>query len=481
MLKYYRHQFNFVCGMADLLALAASFFLAFLFRRDVVPVLSPSLGRRPMFGMEYYFPVFVLTALVALGTLYATKAYHQNPAEPLSGTFFRTLKAVLAALLLTLALAYLLKMTFMSRSFLLVFMGLFLLVSTLSRYAVALWFRRSAIRGKGVRVMLLAGAGASGRQVAHRVLARTEMGITLKGYLLLGNESGADRTEMDSLGVPCLGSVNCLPDLLRKEVVDGVVFAGETGTLAGLEDLFLICEDLGVDSLMAANLFPHLVAQVELERLEDLPLLRFTTVPHNHFALFLKRALDVAASGAGLLVLSPLFAAVALLVKASGPGPVFFSQERMGLNGRRFRCHKFRTMVVDAEKKLSQLQHLNEVDGPVFKIKRDPRITPIGALLRKASVDELPQLWNVLVGEMSLVGPRPPIPAEVEKYERWQRRRLSMRPGITCLWQISGRSNIDFDRWMRLDLNYIDNWSLTLDIVILLKTIPAVLTARGAA
>ena len=481
MLKYYRHQFNFVCGLADLLALAASFFVAFLFRRDVVPALSKSLGQRPMFGMEYYFPVFLLTALVVLGTLFATKAYRQTPAEPLSGTFFRTLKAVLAALLLTLALAYLLKMTFMSRSFLLVFMGLFLVASTLARYAVALWFRRSAIRGKGIRVMLLAGAGTSGRQVAQRVLSRIEMGIKLKGYLLLGNESEADRTEMEALGVPCLGSVENLPSLLSREVVDGVVFAGETRTLAGLEDLFLICEDLGVDSLVAANLFPHLVAQVELERLEDLPLLRFTTVPHNHFALFLKRALDVAASGAGLLMLSPLFAAVALLVKASSPGPVFFSQERMGLNGRRFRCHKFRTMVVGAEEKLSQLQHLNEVDGPVFKIKRDPRITRIGALLRKASVDELPQLWNVFVGEMSLVGPRPPIPAEVEKYERWQRRRLSMRPGITCLWQISGRSNIDFDRWMRLDLSYIDNWSFTLDLVILLKTIPAVLTARGAA
>jgi len=136
---------------------------------------------------------------------------------------------------------------------------------------------------------------------------------------------------------------------------------------------------------------------------------------------------------------------------------------------------------VNAEERLAELQHLNEVDGPVFKIKRDPRITKIGGFLRKASVDELPQLWNVLLGDMSLVGPRPPIPAEVEKYERWQRRRLSMRPGITCLWQISGRSNVDFDRWMKLDLSYIDNWSLALDLVILLKTVPAVLTTRGAA
>jgi exopolysaccharide biosynthesis polyprenyl glycosylphosphotransferase len=191
--------------------------------------------------------------------------------------------------------------------------------------------------------------------------------------------------------------------------------------------------------------------------------------------------MDVTGSALGLAVLSPLFALVALFIKATSPGPVLFAQERMGLNGRRFKCLKFRTMIVDAEARLAELQHLNEVDGPVFKIRRDPRITKIGVFLRKASVDELPQLWNVLRGDMSLVGPRPPIPAEVEKYERWQRRRLSMRPGITCLWQISGRSNVDFDRWMRLDLNYIDNWSLALDLVILLKTVPAVLTTRGAA
>jgi exopolysaccharide biosynthesis polyprenyl glycosylphosphotransferase len=330
-------------------------------------------------------------------------------------------------------------------------------------------------------MVLIVGAGPSAHQVAQRILQRPELGLALSGFMELGIEKQGDLERMQALGLRNLGTIADLPGFLAREVIDGVVFTGEAGTLAGLEELFLICEDLGVDSLMAANLFPHLVAQVELERLEDLPLLRFTTVPHNHLALFLKRALDVCGASLGLLILSPLFAASALLIKLTSPGPVFFSQERMGLNGRRFRCHKFRTMVADAEKMLADLAHLNEVDGPVFKIRRDPRVTRVGALLRKTSIDELPQLWNVLVGEMSLVGPRPPIPSEVEKYERWQRRRLSMRPGITCLWQISGRSNLDFETWMRLDLNYIDNWSLTLDLVILLKTIPAVLSTRGAA
>lgn len=481
MLKYVRHQFNILCALVDLASLVVAFAAAYLIRKDIVPMLFESMGRKPMFGVGYYFPVFLLTGLVMLGTLYATRAYRQNPGVPLSGTFLGNLKAVLIALLLTLALAYLLKMTFVSRGFLLTFMALFLVASTASKHMAALWFRRSAQRGRGRRVVVLVGAGRSAYQVAQRILQRPELGLLIRGFMRVGDEADAELEEMAALGLEDLGPAAGLPDLLSKEVIDGVLFTGEARTLAGLEDLFLICEDLGVDSLMAANLFPHLVAQVELERLEDLPLLRFTTVPHNHLALFLKRVMDVTGSGLGLLLLSPVFALCALLIKVTSPGPVFFSQERMGLNGRRFRCHKFRTMVVDAEKRLAELQHLNEVDGPVFKIKRDPRITKIGALLRKTSVDELPQLWNVFVGEMSLVGPRPPIPSEVEKYERWQRRRLSMRPGITCLWQISGRSNLDFDTWMRLDLQYIDNWSLTLDLIILLKTVPAVLSARGAA
>jgi lipopolysaccharide/colanic/teichoic acid biosynthesis glycosyltransferase len=173
-------------------------------------------------------------------------------------------------------------------------------------------------------------------------------------------------------------------------------------------------------------------------------------------------------------------AAIALAIKLGSPGPIYFSQRRVGLNGRIFTMRKFRSMYQDAEHRLRELQGLNEVDGPVFKIKRDPRITPFGRWLRKFSLDELPQLWHVFAGDMSLVGPRPPLPHEVEQYERWQRRRLSMKPGLTCLWQVSGRNQIGFEEWMRLDLAYIDNWSLGLDFKILIRTVPAVVLARGA-
>jgi exopolysaccharide biosynthesis polyprenyl glycosylphosphotransferase len=188
----------------------------------------------------------------------------------------------------------------------------------------------------------------------------------------------------------------------------------------------------------------------------------------------------VALSGAILLLLAPLLAAVAVAIWLESPGPVLFRQRRVGLNGREFWLYKFRSMHRDAEARLQDLIARNEASGPVFKMRNDPRVTRVGRFIRKTSLDEFPQFWNVLRGEMSIVGPRPPLPEEVRQYKRWQRRRLSVRPGITCEWQVSGRSNVDFDRWIALDLQYIDNWSLWNDLRICARTIPAVLLARGA-
>jgi exopolysaccharide biosynthesis polyprenyl glycosylphosphotransferase len=209
-------------------------------------------------------------------------------------------------------------------------------------------------------------------------------------------------------------------------------------------------------------------------------MLTFSTGPSSLLQLFAKRMLDVAIAGILLVLGMPVVLGIALAIKISSGGRVLFAQTRCGLNGRRFTLYKFRTMVEGAEERRAELEHLNEMDGPVFKLRRDPRVTWLGRFLRKFSLDELPQLWNVLRGDMSLVGPRPPIPEEVAKYQRWQRRRLAMKPGLTCLWQISGRNEIDFDRWMQLDLEYIDSWSPSLDFKILLKTIPVVLSGRGA-
>jgi lipopolysaccharide/colanic/teichoic acid biosynthesis glycosyltransferase len=207
--------------------------------------------------------------------------------------------------------------------------------------------------------------------------------------------------------------------------------------------------------------------------------LTFSAAPHDEIRLMLKRATDVAGAALGLVALLPFMLAVGALVRLTSPGPVIFRQVRCGLNGRRFLFYKFRSMCADAEKLKPQLMHLNKRET-VFKIPGDPRLTPIGRYLRKFSIDEWPQLWNVLKGDMSLVGPRPAVPEEVERYQRWQRRRLRMRPGLTCLWALAGRDELDFETWMKLDMQYIDNWSLALDWKILLKTIPRVLVGRGA-
>jgi exopolysaccharide biosynthesis polyprenyl glycosylphosphotransferase len=229
------------------------------------------------------------------------------------------------------------------------------------------------------------------------------------------------------------------------------------------------------------DILPPASHHFAMEELEGIPLLSFTHASENDvLALAAKRAFDVVVSATALLIHAPVIAALAVAIRLDSPGPVFFRQRRVGKNGREFTLFKFRSMRVGAEDELAHLRRHNEMAGPVFKMREDPRVTRVGRLLRRTSLDELPQFWNVLRGEMSVVGPRPPLPSEVRLYQRWQRRRLSMKPGLTCTWQVSGRSDVDFERWMELDLAYIDGWTLWRDVVILLRTIPAVLLGRGA-
>lgn len=268
--------------------------------------------------------------------------------------------------------------------------------------------------------------------------------------------------------------------LLERGGIDEVIVVAENEALAEFTDTFLLCEELGVTARVVVNFFPHSIARTELHQFGGVPLLSFSTTPTNDVLLFVRRTMDIViACLAGIPALI-VVGISALLIKLTSAGPVFFKQERCGLHGRLFTMYKLRSMVDNAEQARYELETLNEMDGPVFKSSRDPRITPVGRFLRRFSIDEFPQLYNVLRGDMSLVGPRPPLPAEVARYERWQRRRLSMKPGLTCLWQISGRNEVSFQDWMKLDLTYIDNWSLLLDLKILLKTVPVVLLGRGA-
>ena len=349
-----------------------------------------------------------------------------------------------------------------------------------------LLFRLTASRMVGVfrrefaapHYVMVVGTGERALRLAEVLERSVKYGVKLRGFLSDDKESAPAEIALGA--VYKVHPIGELPAILRQHVVDEVIFAVSSDRLAGLEEFLLLCDEEGVRTRIAVDFFPHVNSTVSLERFGETPLLTFSAAPYDEIKLLVKRATDVAIAGAGLLVLSPFMAAITILIRLTSPGPAIFRQVRCGLNGRRFLFYKFRSMCHNAEAMKPSLAHLNTRDTVVFKIPDDPRLTPLGRWLRKFSIDEWPQMWNVLRGDMSLVGPRPAIPSEVDQYKRWQRRRLRMRPGLTCIWAVSGRDNVDFETWMKMDMQYIDNWSLALDWKILLRTIPRVLTGRGA-
>ena len=269
-------------------------------------------------------------------------------------------------------------------------------------------------------------------------------------------------------------------ELMRDQVIDEVIVACPRGMLPTIVSIVDACAAAGVPITLLADIFGDFLPAPQVQRLGALPALSFAPVHQNAAKLAVKRLIDILGATVGLVLVAPVLLLAALAIRLGSRGPVLFQQTRCTLNGRHFSMLKLRTMTADADEHKLQLGHLNEMDGPTFKISNDPRSTTVGRLLRRSSLDELPQLWNVLRGDMSLVGPRPQLPSEVFEYRTFERRRLSMRPGLTCIWQVSGRNKIRFEDWVRLDLEYIDTWSLSKDFLILLRTIPAVLTGAGA-
>lgn len=325
--------------------------------------------------------------------------------------------------------------------------------------------------------VMVVGLGESARRVGEALEQSRRYGVRLAGFL--AEEPGAAPERVRLAGDYPVHPITELRSLLRRQVIDEIIFAVDSRRLAELEEVLVLCDEEGVRTRVAVDYFPHVNSEIYLERLGATPLLTFSAAPHDEVRLLVKRTIDVIVSVLGLIVLAPLMAIIAALIRLTSPGPVIFKQVRCGLNGRRFILYKFRSMVRNAEQLKPALAHLSQ-KSTAFKIPGDPRLTPLGRFLRKFSIDEWPQLWNVLKGDMSLVGPRPAIPEEVERYTGWQRRRLRMRPGMTCLWALKGRDEVDFETWMKMDMQYMDHWSLALDGKILLLTIPKVLTGKGA-
>ena len=330
--------------------------------------------------------------------------------------------------------------------------------------------------GRNVRNVLIVGSGPRAAGVKRNVDDHPGWGLNIIGFV------DDHDTPLDA-GVPAdqVYKLMDMPRLLREEVVDEVIIATPRSMMTSLLPVVAACGSAGVPFTLLADIFGDYLPPPEVTRFGSLAALRFAPVHHSPARLMMKRGIDIAGSALGLVVATPLMGVLALAIRLDSPGPAFFQQTRCGLYGRRFPMRKLRTMCVDAEARQDELLELNEMEGPVFKVQDDPRVTRLGRFLRRTSLDELPQLWNVLVGDMSLVGPRPPVPHEVAQYETFERRRLSMRPGLTCLWQVSGRNHVaSFEEWVRLDLEYIDTWSLSNDLRIMAKTLPVVLRGTGA-
>jgi exopolysaccharide biosynthesis polyprenyl glycosylphosphotransferase len=334
-------------------------------------------------------------------------------------------------------------------------------------------------RGFGVpHFVMVVGLGEPALRLGRQLEDAAGYGIRLSGFL--ADAPGTPEiAEIVLDGRYPVHALEALPGLLRNHVIDEIIFAVDSRRLSELEEVLLACDEEGVRTRVAVDFFPHVNSQVYLDRLGNSPLLTFSATPHDEIRLLVKRVTDIVVAAALLIPLLPVMLAVALIIRLTSAGPAIFRQERCGLNGRRFVFYKFRSMCENAEALRDSLEHLSE-RRLAFKLPNDPRLTPVGRWLRRFSIDELPQLWNVLKGDMSLVGPRPPLAKEVEQYVAWQRRRLRMRPGLTCLWAVSGRDAVDFETWMKLDMEYIDNWSLALDWKILLLTVPQVLSGKGA-
>ena len=333
-------------------------------------------------------------------------------------------------------------------------------------------------RGIGVRRVLIVGAGEIGRMVMRTIVAQPELGYQVVGFIDDDPEKG--NSEIGRF--KGLGSIDNLRNLLQSEEynIEEVLITLPWMYHRKIISIMAQCERQNIMARLVPDIFQMSLSRVEIEDLNGIPLIGIREIAFSRWGLVLKRAIDIVASSLGLVVLSPLLGLVAAAIKLDSPGPVLFRQVRVGKGGKHFVLYKFRSMREGAEQEQEKLAELNEATGPLFKIRDDPRLTRVGKIIRRMSIDELPQLYNVLRGEMSLVGPRPPVPKEVEAYLEWHKKRLEISPGLTGLWQVSGRSDLTFDEMVLLDIYYIENWSPALDTIITLRTIPRVLFGDGA-
>jgi exopolysaccharide biosynthesis polyprenyl glycosylphosphotransferase len=380
-------------------------------------------------------------------------------------------RSVVVMAMVTLSLLFVFRLPDVSRSFLVLFFPAQWLLTIASRLLMRWTFERLRARGYNLRFVLIVGTGARAQAFAAQLEDHRELGLKIRGFV---DDDPRDLPR----GWKYLGPLENIETYLYDDVIDEVAICLPFTEMERINAIAHLCEEVGKIVRLPVDMLDRAFAAGRIEDLDGTPVYSLVSGPDRIAAFVVKRLIDVVVSATATVVLSPILLGIAIVVRMREGSPILFRQERVGLHGRRFEVVKFRTMTLDAEARLPELRDQSEVAGAAFKLTNDPRVTPTGRWLRRTSLDELPQLWNVLRGEMSLVGPRPALPREVEGYDLWHRRRLSMKPGITGLWQVSARRSPDFNQWAELDLKYIDRWSLWLDFKILARTVPAAFEGR---
>ncbi len=482
MLKEKEAFIKKVMILFDIFVVSLAFFLSYFLRQqfrlfyelDLIP--STLVIPGTISSISEYLVVLFVAIPIWCGMLYLNGMYRSMRIRRLLEIVRIIIKSSFFAILAFGTVIFLFKFEFVSRMFFVLFVmasATFLLLEKIAVFSIMHYTRR---RGLNYRRLLVVGTGSRAAGFIKKIQNHPEWGFQILGAI----DDEPDREFEKGKDIEIIGSLKDLSQILHKHAIDEVIFVVPRLRLSHIEDAVYACEIEGVKATIAADLFDLKIARSRLREIDGIPLITFETNVAEEWQIFIKRVIDIAISGLSIILFSPFFLIVAILIKLTSSGPALFKQERLGLNGRKFVLYKFRTMYTGAQRKLSEVDVFNEMDGSVFKEKKVKCITPVGKISRKFSIDELPQLFNVFIGQMSLIGPRPSVSEEVAQYKPWQRRRLSMRPGITGLWQVSGRNKIAFSEWMKLDLEYLDKWSLRLDFKILIKTIPAVLFGIGA-
>lgn len=468
MLKQQARLLTTLAVILDMVMIAVSF----AFTHNILLQMHFSLAH-----LREYAGFLLIILPVWFFCFYHFGIYESMRSKVVGEVLSRLIKAHLTASIMTSSLVFLLDPNAFGRKFFLLFACLALLMLVFGKMILRVVLHQFRRRGYNVRNILLAGDGAKADEFIRLIEQHADWGFRIIG--IIGASSAVSHRGEH---YPYLGEMEDVISVCKQYMVDEVVFCLPRSMGEPVECLVHDLNEMGVTSRMVLDLMDFPASRSELSIFHDeLPMLTFYSKAFDAKQLLAKRVLDIIGASVGLALFGLMLPAIAYLVRRDSPGPVFFGQERVGENGRRFRCWKVRSMYIDAEERKKELMAKNEISGAMFKMQNDPRVTPIGRFLRKSSLDEFPQFWNVMLGEMSLVGTRPPTPDEVAQYENWQRKRICIRPGITGLWQVSGRSQIqDFDDVARLDIRYIENWSIWLDFKIILKTLWVVIGGRGA-